>query len=252
VIADAKDTSITLPGLKNNVTYEAIVRAVNAVGVGAVSAPVRVTPLLPGGPTSPVGVKVTLGATKATVPSGGAVILSGLVTRNGDPQQGMKVRVTFKGADKVKKVIGTVTTDTFGGWQLTAKPGIKGAWVAEVTSVAPAVTSESFPIQVTAVVKGVKSRVANRAVTVTGLHAPALKLSSKVRAPKLQVQIVDSKGKIKKVLVTGNARQATRSGNPFTLVTKPLAPGTYRIRVVSLPTFRLASGITKSFLVTVR
>jgi hypothetical protein len=175
------------------------------------------------------------------------VILSGAVARDEDPQPGMTVAISFTGADKKKTLLTTVTTDSLGSFQYKTKPTINGSWTASVTSVSPAVASTKVPIQVTAVLKGVKLSLRGRTITATGFVTPGFALN-KVRAPKVSIQIVKivtvahvKVTRVVKTLVQRSATQNTRSGNPFSL-SATVGPGSYLVRVVTATSYILTSG----------
>jgi hypothetical protein len=242
------EPNITLPGLTNSHQYEVLVRAGNSVGYGPAAPPAFVTPLLPGGPTSPIGIRVSIDQDRDVVTKGTKVLLSGLVTRSAEPQPGLLVKVGFVGGDKKATVLSTVTTDSLGFWRLVVQPKISGTYVASVVSVNPAVPSSEITVGVQAVLSRIRTTRAGGIITVTGLFTPGVKLSRSVSAPKIQLQVVTLKGglvtKVAKLLATGKVLPLKRSSNAFRLSSKVLKPGTYYIRVVSVPTPLYTSGVS--------
>ncbi len=249
VTATGTTSPITVTGLTNGTAYTVTVKATNAVGTGAAS------PGVLGTPKSAAVVVPTLKiqTSKVFVNKGERITLTGVLARNavGISGQDVVLKVTY--SDGVTNTVGATKTDASGNYVFTTMPLYNGFFFTQALGV----TSDQAFSRVILTYRSARAAVRGNKVTVTAETRPGF-LTSSSRQERVQLLLVDSRGRQLKVLQLVNAKQRkffpgeAQGTNQIAFKTQTLAKGTYRlvVKVIGTPVNTGASSKTITVTIT--
>jgi len=170
-----------------------------ATGTGTATAPpTSAQPTLPG-----PAVGLSLVNSKTFISLGQLSTFSGTLTRGGAPAAGQQVQLFERYADGKIVSLGLTTSGPDGSYLLTVRP----LYVGDVTAVGLGVTSNTVPSRVTVTYRSAKASRDRKGHLVVKAETRPGFITSSTRQERVQILLVDARGRQIKQLAIVNAAQ---------------------------------------------
>lgn len=236
VTAIGTSSPITVSGLTNGTTYSVVVQAVNAAGTSAVSNAISAAPVA----ATLTSATVTLVTSQVFVKLGQPTTYSGIITRGNAPAPlGTPVVLTERYVDGKPVPVGIALTTAGGNYTFTARP----LYIGEVTATALGASSASVSSRVILTYRLARAYAKRGRLTVNAETRPGF-ITSSSRQERVQILLVDTRGRQRAVLATVNAAQRkffpgeAQGTNAISYTSSRALPkGTYRVvvKVIGTP-----------------